>query len=176
LKLFGHAQFEKAILSLDPEDIEDLIGDAATDADFRQIQLPEVQSTINDVMAAMNDGLIRDDQPIEVPAEKLDINQLSEIYRYRLKQGFQSAGRVGTYLLDHPDPTLDGRLAGVFKTKYLELKAQGFVSDEIMNGLYDFALGEHRGIAREVAVWSLLAHLFEKCTIFEDDPSKVVAA
>jgi len=177
LKLLGLEQFEKIILDLELDDIEDLIGDAATDEDFRQIQIPEVQSVIDDVMAAVTDGVVRDDQPIEVPAEKLEFNKLPAIYCNRLKQGFQSAGRVATYLLDHPDPTLDGRMAGAFKGKYLELKAQGFLPGEIMDELYDFALGGHRNTTpREVAVWGLLAHLFEKCTIFEDDPSKVVAA
>ena len=42
--------------------------------------------------------------------------------------------------------------------------------------LYEFAMAGHKAkTAREVAIWSLLAHLFEKCTIFEDAPVEEVA-
>ncbi|MBD2746115.1 hypothetical protein IC232_05305 [Microvirga sp. BT688] len=176
VKQFGQEQFENIILGFDMADIEELLGNAATDEDFRCMQIPEVQSVIDNVMQRVADGVVRDDVPVEVPAAKLDFNQLPDIYRGRIKQGFQNASRVAEYLLNYADPTLDGTIAGVFKAKYLELKTQGLRPGEIMDGLYDFALGGQRGTTpREVAVWSLLAHLFEKCTIFEDDPSKVAA-
>ncbi|WP_424628521.1 ABC-three component system protein [Bradyrhizobium sp. SYSU BS000235] len=171
LKQFGLEQFRLAIFSLSLDDIEELLGDDATDEDFRQLQLPEVQMVINDVMQRVHGSGLNDDQPVIVPAAKLDFNNLPAIYQDRIRLGFQNAGRVGEYLLDHPDPTLDGKIASVFAGKYVELKMQGLQPDEIMDCLYEFTLGgQQNSTPREVAVWSLLAHLFEKCTIFEDHP------
>jgi hypothetical protein len=40
-----------------------------------------------------------------------------------------------------------------------------------MDELYAFTLAENRPTTpREVAVWSLLAYMFERCTIFKDKP------
>jgi len=169
LKQFGMEQFRIAIFGLNLDDIEELLGDAATDEDFRHLQLPEVQAVINVIMQQVHGHGANDDQPLIVPAAKLEFNNLSKIYRDRIRLGFQNAGTVGEYLLNHPDPTFDGKIASVFKGKYGELKIQGIPPDEIMDCLYDFTLGgQQNSTPREVAVWSLLAHLFEKCTIFED--------
>jgi hypothetical protein len=174
LKQFGLEQFGLAIFELNLDDIEELLGDAATDEDFRHLQLPEVQMVINDVIQRVHGHGVNDDQPVVVPAAKLEFNNLSKIYQDRIRQGFQNAGTVGEYLLNHPDPTFDGTIAGVFKGKYGELKIQGIPPDDIMDCLYEFTLGgQHNSTPREVAVWSLLAHLFEKCTIFEDSALEV---
>ena len=171
LKQFGLEQFRLAIFALGSDDIDELLGDAATDEDFRRLQLPEVQLVINDVMQRVRGNEVSDDQPVVVPARKLDFNNLSKIYRDRIRLGFQNAGTVAEYLLNYPDPTFDAKIASVFKGKYDELKIQGIQPDEIMDCLYEFTLGgQQNSTPREVAVWSLLAHLFEKCTIFEDHP------
>jgi len=172
LKIFGIDQFQVAILELDLSDIEELLGDAASDADFRNVQIPDVQAVINDITQTFANGGVSDDQPLIVSAQKLAFNNLPEVYRERIKQGFQNTGDLSEYMLNHPDPTLDGRIASIFKAKYFEFKKQALPPDEIMDLLYDFALGGQRNSTpHEVAVWSLLAHLFEKCTIFEDQPS-----
>ena len=177
LKQFGLEQFRLAIFGLSLDDIEELLGDAATDEDFRHLQLPEVQMVINDVMQRVHGHGVNDDQPVIVPAAKLDFNNLSKIYQDRIRLGFQNARTVGEYLLNHPDPTFDGKIASVFKGKYGELKIQGIQPDEIMDCHYEFTLGgQNNSTPREVAVWSLLAHLFEKCTIFEDHALEAATA
>ena len=83
---------------------------------------------------------------------------------------------MANLLHNHPNPLFDGEVAGVFKAKYLELKAQGFAPGDIMDELYEFAMAGHKAkTAREAAICSLLASLFEKCTIFEDAPVEEVA-
>ncbi|HMJ41977.1 MAG TPA: hypothetical protein VK522_06825, partial [Pseudolabrys sp.] len=105
LKTFGIDQFSSAIFGLDIEHIDELLGDAASEADFRSIQLPEIQSVINDLMQKVVSGGVPDDQPIIVSAQKLEFNNLPAVYRERIKYGFQNAGSLGEYLLNHPDPT-----------------------------------------------------------------------
>jgi len=174
LKQFGKEQFEAHIFSLPLVHIEELVGDAATDDDFRNVQIPEIQTLVDEIIAKVSDDRLLDDTPIEVPSAKLEFNALPEVYHLRLMQGLPNARRVAHHLQYHPDPTLDRNIASIFKAKYVEYKSQGLASGQIMDDLYDFALGgQPPKTPREVAVWSLLAHLFEKCTIFEDDPSKV---
>lgn len=176
ISLFGINQFSAHLLDLADDDIEQLIGNAATDADFRSIQIGQVQEVVDEIKSKMSDDLACDDQPVTVPADKLEFNRLPSVYRTRLNQGFQSAKAVAEHLETHPDPTLNASLASIFKSKYLDLKSQNLRPGQIMDELYEFALGGQRAVtAREVAVWGLLAHFFEKCTIFEDDPSKVAA-
>jgi hypothetical protein len=94
-----------------------------------------------------------------------------------IKLGFQNASKVENYLLGNYVPTLGQDFARVFKAKYLELRSQALTPDTIMDALYDFALAGHNPTTpRQVAIWSLLAYLFEKCTIFEDKPVEAVKA
>jgi hypothetical protein len=128
------------------------------------------------------------------PGHERDMPELAHAFRFwhqtdmlpqspcprSIRTAFGWASRmlaVGEYLLNHPDPTFDAKIASVFKGKYDELKIQAIQPDEIMDCLYEFTLGgQQNSTPREVAVWSLLAHLFEKCTIFEDHPFEAATA
>lgn len=176
IKLFGKERFESALLDLDEASIETLIGDAATEQDFRSLQPADVLAVVSSIMASVDHDGIPDDAPVVVPDKKLHFNGLSAICKQRIVDGLQNANRVATLLLDHQDPMLDARLASIFKAKYFELRAQSIHPDDILFELRDFAAMETKTTARrEVAVWSLLAHFFEKCTIFEDAPVEAVA-
>ena len=47
LELFGKEQFEAALFSLSPEDVAELVGDAATDDDFRALQPLELLNIVS---------------------------------------------------------------------------------------------------------------------------------
>jgi hypothetical protein len=173
----GVAKFEQLIFDMEIEEIEALLGDAASEVDFRALQLPEIQVVIDGVMAKSPDANMSDDKPAVVPAEKLEFNGLSAVYREFIMLGFRNAARVDNYLLNHPNPTLGELVARAFKTKYLELKSQHLAADTIMEVLYDFTQGgQQTSTPRAVAIWSLLSYLFEKCTIFEDKPMMTLKA
>lgn len=167
----GTEQFRKVIFALDKSDVEDLLGAVSTAADFRAMQVPEVQALLSAMTEQLSAMDANDDDPVVVPADKLHFNNLPRVYQTKLLQGFQNANVVAKYLNNHFDPTLDGKIAALFKAKYLECKAQGLTPAEIMDALFDFAAHGHAiTTARDVAIWCVLAHLFEKCTIFEDMP------
>lgn len=171
IELFGKEQFENALFSLDAKAIEALVGDAATDEDFRALQPTVVLSVVESIMAAVDHRLVPDDTPVEVPRQKLHFNGLSAHSQDRIVKGMQNAVRVAKLVQDHQDPMLEGNLAGAFKAKYLDFKAQSLDPDDILFHLYEFAAGGGRtSAALDVSVWSLLAYLFEKCMIFEDKP------
>ncbi|MFT9380606.1 ABC-three component system protein [Gluconobacter sp.] len=177
IDLFGKEQFEAALLSLDAETITELVGDAASDEDFRALQPSVVLAVVDSTMKVVDHRQAPDDAPLEVPQQKLHFNGLSAHSQDRIVKGMQNAARVAKLIQDHQDPMLESDLAGAFKGKYLELKAQSLDPDDILFNLYDFSAGGHRtSAALDAAVWSLLAYLFEKCMIFEDKPVTQVAA
>jgi len=176
IDLFGIEQFETALFGLDSDAIDDLVGEAATDEDFRAIQPEVLLRVVGDLMTA-DHGVADGDAPREIPEKKLHFNGLGEHAQSRIVQGMQNSTRVGQLLANHQDPLLDAEVAGVLKGKYLDLKSQDILPDDILFGLYEFVAGVERlSAALDVAVWSLLAHFFEKCTIFEDQPLTVSTA
>lgn len=176
LMQMGKAQFRRLIESLSLEVVEELLGEAASDEDFRNLQLPEIQALMNGLMARTSGNGISDDVPKNVPEKKLVFNNLSSLSQQLIRQGLQNAAGVEQYLSDHPVPTYSKDIAKIFKGKYEELKTQGIPPDDLLDDLYEFILGgqQNTGV-RQVATWNLLAHLFEKCTIFEDLPVAAVA-
>jgi hypothetical protein len=175
IELFGKEKFEAALFGLETSDIEELVGDAATEEDFLALQPAEVLRIVTDLMATVDHRTVRDDDPIEVPEQKLHFNGLTAHSRSRIAQGLLNAETVAKLLQDHQDPMLNANLAGVLKAKYLDLRAQGLEPDDILFSLYDFLAGAGKPSASlDASVWSLLAHVFERCTIFEDKPVEPV--
>jgi hypothetical protein len=176
LRQMGKAQFRRLIEPLGLEVVEDLLGEAASEEDFRNLQLPEIQALMNGLMARTTGRGISDDVPKNVPEKKLVFNNLSPVSQYHIRQGLRNAAGVEQYLSDHPVPTYSQDIAKIFKGKYEELKTQGIPPDYVLDDLYEFILGGQKDTGiRQVATWNLLAHLFEKCTIFEDLPVAAAA-
>ncbi len=176
VRIFGRAQFENHIFGLNDDDIQELLGPDATEEDFRTVQPQEILAVVKAVMAR---GAFRkqdDAQPVVVPFEKLEFNGLDKVYRDRISKGFENTYSVEHLINENANPLFGGDLASIFKAKYVELDCQGLAPGEIMDELYDFTLaGERATTPREVAVWSVLAYFFEKCTIFKDRPLREAA-
>ena len=176
LDLFGRESFESVLFGLDDDAIDELVGDAATDEDFRSLQPAEVLGVVDALMASRSNPALLDDAPVEVPEQKLRFNALTDPWQDRIVQGMQNASRVATLLQDHQNPLLESAFAGLLKEKYLDLKAQRLDPDEIMFRLHEFIVSvKPPSAALDVVAWSLLAHFFEKCTIFEDKPVGAIA-
>jgi hypothetical protein len=172
----GKEQLRRLVETLTLEDAEELLGQPASAEDFRTLQLPEIQTLMTELMTRASANSISDDVPKNVPEKKLTFNNLSQLSQQYIRRGLQNAAGVEQYLSGHPVPTFSRDIAKIFKGKYEELKSQGFTPDDVLDDLYDFVLGGNKCTRlREVAVWNLLAHLFEKCTIFEDLPVAAVA-
>lgn len=176
IELFGRERFEAALFGLDADAIDDLVGQAASDEDFRAIQPEVLLKVVTDLMAVQHDAAALD-PPRAVPERKLHFNGLSDHSQNRIIHGMQNSNRVGQMLDNHQDPMLGAEMAAVLKAKYLYLRAQDIEPDDILFQLYEFVAGVVRMTAAlDVAVWSLLAHFFEICTIFEDEPVEATAA
>lgn len=107
-----------------------------------------------------------------VSPEKLNFNNLSGSSRQLLRAGRINAPHIGAYFNAHPDPMRGEAVAGAFRNRYAELKAQALAPDTILSELYRFIAGPGDvPIPRHVAATSLLSYLFESCDIFENAAS-----
>jgi hypothetical protein len=168
--------FEERIFALDDNVIENLLGMAATSKDMQNIQAAELRDVVAAV-AAEADNATFDTAAIKpVPPDKLEFNKLPGHWRSLIASGWQSSAIVDRYLSRHPDPLIGERIAQVLRDHYKYLKAQNLTPGDIMSSLYEMVAGTGTvSAARQVAALALLAYLFEKCEIFEDDPSKVTS-
>ena len=170
----GLEGFEERIFSLDPADIEDLLGIAATNRDAQNLQIEELRGLIADVATAAEEVPIDMGKIQPVPLDKLELNKLPGHWYSLIAGGWQNAHHVTAYLDDHYDPQTGERIAQEFRVHYQYLKSQHLRPGQIMSSLYERVTGIGSvPPARQVAAQALLAYLFEKCDIFEDDPNKV---
>ena len=168
--------FGERIFALAPEDIEDLLGPAATARDGHNLQPVELRDLIAAVTAAADEVKPTADSIAPVPFEKLIFNKLPGHWHSLIAGGWQNAHHVATYLSRHHDPLTGERVAQFFQNRYRYLKAQNLQPSAIMAELYEMVTGiGHVTPARQVAGQAILAFLFESCDIFEDHPSKVDA-
>jgi hypothetical protein len=104
----------------------------------------------------------------EVPADKVEHNQLSPAAATLLKTGMTRSQLVGKYLRGLSDQTRYDRLATEFRLRYESLKNGGLAPDDIFVGLQRFVSGD--GVAsptHQAAALTILAFFFEACEIFE---------
>ncbi|KMO37011.1 hypothetical protein PUR29_25825 [Methylobacterium ajmalii] len=177
LHLFGKMSFKKVIFALEEPDVVRLIGRAATLADFENLQPPEVVAVLHAVVKAISDDLPEDDDAASVPRDKLRYNAITGAVARKIAMGQTNADIVRAHILNDPNPLLGITLANEFRRRYKDLDLQDLTSNEIMLGLYDGIVGTGNPTQeRDVAAWSLLAYLFDACTVFKDRPPIEVAA
>jgi hypothetical protein len=123
---------------------------------------------ISEVVSALADADPPKAGPIApVPEEKMEKVGLAPSSKLFLGLGLQRSNRVRDYFHSHVDPLKGERIAAAFKERFRQLAAIEPDPDVIVLDLRDHALGiGSRTPAHEVAAWSVLAYLFERCDIF----------
>ncbi len=168
---YGLEAFEADINLLEEERKTELLGPAATNQDAQNIQLDELRTLVDAVIAASKDATTNVDDIAPVPVDKLEANGLPAHWRSLIAAGWQNAHVVVTYLDQHHDPLRGEIIARLFNERYQYLKSQNLSPEAIMDGLYEYVTGIGTvSPARQVAAQALLAHLFESCDIFENIP------
>ncbi|TXN72553.1 hypothetical protein FV230_04305 [Methylobacterium sp. WL6] len=174
---FAKDSFERVLLSLEIDEIEDLFLGDMTDEDFRNIEARDIMAVVRDVMANVGVRHELDEPPKPVPEGKLEFNELSSLTRDRIAKGFAGVPMVKRLFADYPDPLVPPDLAAAYRSKYQELELQGLAPGDIMDGLYLFTINGHPATtSREAAVWTVIAYFFEACTIFREPPVAEKAA
>jgi hypothetical protein len=173
---FGYDSFERHLLGMDAEIVEDLIGEIPVRDDYINLQPPAVLEAVDRIVHAFSLEYLTD-PTIVVPENKLQLNQIPPCHAQRIREGSLARTTVAACVAQNTNPLLDANLSDAFRARYQELRAQRLPPDEIMDRLYEFALAGHDGrkAERQATAWALLAYLFDKCSIFEDKPWRDVA-
>ena len=172
----GLEGFKERVFSLDPHQIEQLLGMVASSQDAQNLQLSELRDLIAGVAAAADQVEFDVTTIRPVPPEKLAFNNLPSHWRSLISGGWQNAHLVSSYLNRHDNPLVGETIAQAFRTRYNYLRSQTLSAGAIMSALYEDAAGIGNVTpVRQVATQALLAYLFESCDIFEGHPQAAVA-
>jgi hypothetical protein len=148
-----------------PGDQAAILGHAPTPESVMRLELSDVVSLV-ELISQQPAPL---SEPVgQVPAGKLEANALSSSVKDLLLLGSRKSKLVKDLFSKWHDPLLGDRIAASFRARYETLKAEGKRGDEVFLELWRYAgASQHSSIARESAVLTLLAFLFEECEIFE---------
>lgn len=147
--------------------LQSLFGFAPTDAAKRNLSFAELEMVLKHIAQSHP---ATGDQPRPVPTGKIEANGLSQSVTTLLKAGMEKAELVERFFDGWHDPLCGDRLAGAFRSRYIDLRDQSrkLGPDEIFHELHTWAGGAWASSpSQHVAVYAVLAFFFEQCEIFE---------
>ncbi|MBZ4652867.1 MAG: Uncharacterized protein JG781_205 [Peptococcaceae bacterium] len=162
---WGYEELRRELFLLNDNDIESLLGPAPTDSSLNNLGFEQLQVVLSTIsrLPTPNEVDIR-----PVPQNKIRENMLSDNVQELIKYGMRRANLVEKFFASYYDPIFGDEIASAFHEYYGQLKRQMITPDLIFMKLQEFAGGAKRGTPEhEAAVLAVLAHLFEKCDIFE---------
>lgn len=162
---WGRTELLGEFKQLSLSDKASLLGSAPGLRDVVDLRLEDIKSLLEHISLQPEP---RNPDIREVPADKLEHNQLSPAAATLLKTGMTRSQLVGRYLRGLSDQTRYDRLASEFRLRYKTLKDEGRAPDDIFVGLQKFVSGN--GVAsptHQAATLAILAFFFEACEIFE---------
>ena len=167
----GFEGFSERVFKLTPQQIDSLLGPAASQTDAKNLDIATLRKLVNDLAAAADAAQPETIDLRPVPVNKLVYNKLPNHWKSLISGGWINAPLVSSYFERHPDPLTGDKIAALFKGKYNYFKAQNLAPGDIMAALFQLITGIGSVLPqRQVAAQALLAFLFENCDIFERDP------
>lgn len=164
----GFEGFAERVFKLNPQQIYQLLGPAASQTDAKNLDIATLRKLVNDVAAAADTTQPEAVDLRPVPVDKLVYNKLPNHWKSLISGGWMNAPIVASYFERHPDPLTGDKVAALFKRKYNYFKAQNLMPGDIMAALFELVTGIGNVLPQQqVAAQALLAFLFENCDIFE---------
>jgi hypothetical protein len=165
---WGRAKLRNVTLDLGPADLTDLFGPPVTSDAVAQIGVPEIKPLIRHLGALPP---VAPEEVRPVPADKADINLLSDSTRSLLYLGMRKSPLVAKYF-NHQRmaPDLRDRVAGLFRARYERHRDAGLDPDTIFGELQDFVVGGGHHPVSDAGALAVLAFFFEECDIYEEAP------
>jgi hypothetical protein len=174
--VIGPAGLEAFVFMLEPADLLELLGPAATSVDTQNLRMEIVRDLVDMLMIGVTSPPPTSSAIAPVPTDKLEFNKLPHHWCGLITAASRNGSYVREYFDRHPAPEMGDAIATVFKDAYRELALEGLLPGTIMDCLYERITGIGSvSTERQVAAQTLLAYLFDACDIFEDHPSKVSA-
>lgn len=166
--LWGIDELKKIVFSLPANKISQLLGEVPTVEDLYNLQIKHIEPFLIPFRMLSKQNYEEDIK--KVPENKIKINNLSEFIQNLLKTGMKKAHLIDTIILYGQDVGGIQEMSEVFRDKYEELKSiHSDNPDQIFFDLREFAgMKVVKNHEDELAILTILAYLFENCTIFED--------
>lgn len=166
--LAGPQRFWSWVGQLTRDDIEGVLGAVPGLAERMTLDLGEVSSLMDGLLAQMDHIPVVDAPPVLVPRDKLERNGIEGYWRFVIVQALPLSREVRSYVDEQPRPELGPAVASAFARRYVELKAQGLPPTDILTQLLEDLVGLGAiHPKRLLAAQAVLAYLFEACDIFE---------
>jgi hypothetical protein len=107
--------------------------------------------------------------PIPSP-DKLDFNRIEGWERKLLREGWKQTSLVEAYYRDHRDAMAESHATLALSSRYTKLRDHELTPTEIIVELRIYVGGGAASAAKLVAAYTVLAHFFQRCHIFENPP------
>ena len=167
--VIGPEGMESIAKHLSREQKEELLGPISTNYDARNLQPRVLRNLIDNLVNELGSKGKISTEIEPVSKHKINENNLSRYWISTILAGWSNAHIVNKYMNGQSNPLLGQEIAQMFHEQYSSLKAQDLDACDIMAHIYRSMVGT--GLVEtvsEVAAFSLLAHLFESCDIFEN--------
>lgn len=168
ISVVGQPSIAKIMETFPEHQLEKFLGRKARNEDFRSIQMSEVKDLVDAIVLGTPTTPMTE-HITPVSPEKITINKIPDHWSVLLQAGRANEHRIQDYFNQHRVPTRGETLASIFRNRYSELVAEKLPPSTIMYWLYHKIVGpEELEPSRQVAAYTLLAYLFERCDIFEN--------
>ena len=166
VEIWSHSELRNIVFELRDSDINKLLGPPLTTLDVLHVSMKDLKPILDSVARA---DIPADADVRPVPPDKLRHNKLSDGVAQFLALGVRKSRLVDDYFRNNADPQLGDKVAESFRAQYRSLKEVGLDPDAIFRELWKFTCGTglDHSPKHEAAVLAVLAHLFERCDIFE---------
>lgn len=99
--------------------------------------------------------------------DKLDCNKLSDFAKRDLRHALTQADLVRRFLNSANFPHKNALIQSEIRQKYVELKALGYVSDDLLTSMLKW-VGDDGSPKGRAAAYVIVAYYFDSCDIFEN--------
>lgn len=169
ISIWGIDEIKEIVFSLSIEDLYSLFGTVPTASDLQNLQIKHIQPFLMPFRVMYNYETKSQDLK-EVSQNKITVNNLSDYIQDLLKMGMRKAHLIELIIEQGQDVDAIQNFSESFREKYISLTQVNDSSDKIFFELRDFAGIKHvQNPIDELAILTLLAYLFENCTIFENE-------
>jgi hypothetical protein len=165
LEPWGLEELRLVFRRLSVDDLVSWLGYAPTEEAKASLGFKDIQMIVESLTGkkVSTNATVKD-----VPAGKIEVNDLSESVATLIKSGMTKAPLVSAFLESWHDESLGERLATEFRAKYESLRNrmhpnQIFFELQVWIGGDKLSTPEH-----QMAVLTVLAYYFERCDIFEE--------
>ena len=168
LSLLGPPNIADIMAAFSESGLEKFLGPAARNKDFRNLQMSEVKELV-DANVSVTTTPPMTDLIDPVSFQKIQTNHIPAHWAALLQGGRMNEHHIQDYFQEHQIPTRGETLAAIFRDRYAELVAERLSPGAILDRLFIKIVGsEEVNRSRQVAAYTLLAYLFERCDIFEN--------